>query len=112
MDWTLSAQTMDHIYANQPSFTCNFCYLHQSPILLPVHLVNAIIDAGGALVTPQQGVVVQQVGEGAVEQLEQLVPLHGEVGPRLHVMETHGIMHDVLHSKTETEIRYTSELYT
>lgn len=37
--------------------------------------------------------------EGAVTQLEELVPLHGVVGTRLRTAEPDSIMHDVLRTK-------------
>ena len=86
--------------------TWNFCHLGQCTILLPMFLVNSIIDAGCSLVTPQKACILQLMREGTVEQLKQLVPLHGEVCTWLYMMETHSVVHDVLQQKC---IRYRNQ---
>ena len=55
------------------------------------------VEAGGSLVAPQRGAVAcQHVGEGAVEQFKQLIPLSGVVQTSLVTAKPNGIMDDVL----------------
>lgn len=62
-----------------------------------MQVVNALKEAGGSLVAPEGGEFLRsEVGEGAVAQLKQLVPLHGVVSPRLRTAEPDGVVHDVL----------------
>ena len=64
-------------------------------------IVDPRVEAGSSLVTPDGcGLVLQDVGEGAVEELKKLVPLRGVVQSRLQALETNGIMNQVLEEDT------------
>jgi len=62
-------------------------------------IVHAIVDAGGTLVAPDHGIVLQSVGKRAVEQLHKFVPFQGVVKAGVEVFKRHCIMHDVLQDK-------------
>ena len=60
-------------------------------------VVDAWVEAGGTLVAPDGcGLVREDVGEGTVEELEQLIPFCGVVEPRVVAAEPNGIMDDML----------------
>lgn len=62
-----------------------------------MYVIDAFKEAGSSLVAPERRVHLRsEVREGAVTQLKELIPLHGEVGPRLRTAEPNGIMHDML----------------
>ena len=90
-------RTEIHAGFTKLSLTCDLSYFLQGAILGPVRVIDAVKEAGGSLVAPERCVQLgSEVREGAVTQLEQLVPLHGVVVPRFCTAEPHGIMHDVL----------------
>ena len=60
-------------------------------------VVDPRVEAGRSLVTPDgRGLVLQDVGERAVEELKELVPFCGVVQSCLQTLETDGIMNQVL----------------
>lgn len=66
-----------------------------------MHVIDPLEEAGGTLVAPERRRYVRpEVRKGAVAQLEELVPLHGVVGPRLQAAEANSVVHDVLGTET------------
>lgn len=60
-------------------------------------VVDARVEAGGSLVAPDGGLFVRQdVGERAVEQLEQFIPLSGVVETSVVAAESDSVVNDVL----------------
>ena len=65
-------------------------------------IINAGVEAGGSLVAPDWSAALSHdVGEGAVEELKQLIPLSGVVQTRLVTPEAYGVVNDVLQSQGE-----------
>lgn len=84
------------------SLTCEGSDFLQGAVLWPVEVIDPLEEAGGSLVAPERCVHVgPDVREGAVAQLEQLIPLHGVVGAWLGAAEANGIVHDVLWTNGE-----------
>ena len=70
-------------------------HLHQNAVFFcPSVLLDPGGDTGGALVTPLDGLVLGFLGEGAVEELEEFGPLHGEVEAALDVVEADGVVQE------------------
>ena len=68
-----------------------------TPVLHPMLVVNEVEHTCGALIAPKRlSAVGKDVREGAVEQLEELVPLRRVVLPRLPATEANSIMVDML----------------
>ena len=69
-------------------------------------VVDAWVEAGGTLVAPDGcGLVREDVGEGTVEELEQLIPFCGVVEPCVVTAEPNGIMDDMLQRERGERVR-------
>ncbi len=63
-------------------------------------VIDEVEDTSSALIAPKRlSAVGKDMWEGAVEELEQLVPLGRVVPPCLVAVETNGIVVDMLHSR-------------